>query len=78
MAPQGATLCVAALGAFLVSPLAQGQITTDGTLGAAGALAGPHYAIPASLGQQSGANLFHSFGVFNLATGESATFSTTI
>jgi len=75
MAPKRARVGVVVLGAFLVAPLAQGQITTDGTLGPAGALAGPHYAIPADLGRQAGANLFHSFGLFNLATGESATFS---
>jgi filamentous hemagglutinin family protein len=75
MAPGRTTVGVVVMGALLLSPLAQGQITTDGTLGPAGALAGPHYAIPANLGRQSGANLFHSFGLFNLATGESATFS---
>jgi len=47
----------------------------DGTLGPKGALAGPSYAITSSLGRQVGGNLFHSFGKFNIDTGESATFS---
>jgi filamentous hemagglutinin family protein len=64
-----------AVAGVLGPTISHGQITTDGTLGTAGALTGPHYAIPSSLGRQSGANLFHSFGQFNLATGESATFS---
>ena len=36
---------------------------------------GPNYAISANLGKQVGSNLFHSFGLFGLATGESAAFS---
>ena len=53
----------------------QGQITLDGSLGSRGALRGPHYTISDSVGQLRGANLFHSFGHFNLAQGESATFT---
>ncbi len=51
------------------------EITLDGTLGPGGALPGPDYQIPADVGQQSGPNLFHSFGFFNVNTGESATFN---
>ncbi len=51
------------------------EIITDGSVGAAGAIAGPNYDISAALGQQSGANLFHSFSAFNIASGETATFS---
>lgn len=51
------------------------QIATDGTLGAAGPLAGPNFAITSDLGRQVGTNLFHSFSGFNLASGQSATFS---
>lgn len=51
------------------------QVTLDGTLGRAGALPGPNYAITADLGQQVGGNLFHSFGTFSILPGESATFS---
>ena len=58
---------------------AAAQITLDGSLGPAGALAGPNYAIGAGLGQTRGSNLFHSFGQFNLrtinGTRETATFS---
>ena len=53
----------------------QAEVTTDGTLGAATTLAGPNFDIGASLGELQGGNLFHSFGVFNIASGESATFS---
>jgi len=53
----------------------QAQITLDGTLGPHRALPGPDYQIGAELGQQHGANLFHSFNEFNLSEQESATFS---
>ena len=60
----------------LASPrLSHAQITLDGTLGPAGALPGPDYAIPQSLGRTIGPNLFHSFRDFNLAQDEAATFS---
>lgn len=65
---------IAAIGLTLVGA-AHGGVTTDGTLGRAGALAGPDYRITPDLGQQTGGNLFHSFGQFSLNTGESATFS---
>jgi filamentous hemagglutinin family protein len=58
----------------LVLP-ARAQITLDGTLGAPSTLTGPRFEIPASVGQTRGANLFHSFGTFNLAAGQSANFS---
>jgi filamentous hemagglutinin family protein len=61
-----------------LSPPAAAQIRTDGSLGhPAQSLVGPNYAIPQSIGLVSGANLFQSFSTFNLATGESATFTTT-
>lgn len=50
-------------------------VATDGTVGPAGPLAGPDFAITADLGQQQGGNLFHSFSEFNVASTESATFS---
>ena len=70
------------LAALLFGALAPGaasaqHITTDGSLGAKLTLSGPNYAIPATLGQQVGGNLFHSFGIFGLSTGETATFSDT-
>jgi filamentous hemagglutinin family protein len=58
-------------------PLVAGaqRITVDGRFAPAQTLTGPNYAITASLGKQVGSNLFHSFGQFGLATGESAAFS---
>ncbi|OQX25059.1 MAG: hypothetical protein BWK80_17510, partial [Desulfobacteraceae bacterium IS3] len=56
-------------------------IRTDGTLqsplegGRGVSLNGPDYDIKAEFGKQTGANLFHSFGQFNIHKGESATFS---
>ncbi|NNM81707.1 MAG: filamentous hemagglutinin N-terminal domain-containing protein, partial [Burkholderiales bacterium] len=60
---------------LLIPCMAQAGIATDGTVGPAATLSGPNYSIPASLGTQVGSNLFHSFATFNIATGESATFS---
>ena len=56
---------------------ARAQIVTDGTAGSAGALTGPNYTIPQSLGttNASGTTLLQSFSQFNLATGQTATFS---
>lgn len=65
---------IAAVGLMLAGA-AHGGVTTDGTLGRAGALTGPDYRITPDLGQQAGGNLFHSFGQFSLHAGESATFS---
>ena len=65
-----------ALFAYLVPGAAWAQhITIDGSLGtAARTLAGPNYAITASLGKQVGGNLVQSFGIFGLATKEGPTF----
>src|SRR5450755_991639 len=74
--PGGRLLCALLTASAAVAPCAAfAQITVDGTLSPARSLAGPHYSITADLGHQLGANLFHSFGQFNLSTGESATFS---
>jgi filamentous hemagglutinin family protein len=51
------------------------EVTLDGTLGPAGSLTGPNFVIPDTVGQTVGPNLFHSFGLFNINTGESATFT---
>jgi filamentous hemagglutinin family protein len=53
----------------------QAEVTLDGTMGASGVLSGPDVVIPDTVGQTRGTNLFHSFGVFNINTGESATFT---
>ncbi|MEW6219669.1 MAG: filamentous hemagglutinin N-terminal domain-containing protein [Thermodesulfobacteriota bacterium] len=50
-------------------------ITTDGSLGQARTLTGPGYTIGPELGQQTGGNLFHSFGQFSLLASEQATFT---
>jgi filamentous hemagglutinin family protein len=60
---------------LLISLSTPAQIITDGTLGQALNLPGPDYQIGPNLGQQRGANLFHSFQDFNLNSLESATFS---
>lgn len=60
---------------ILSPPLLYAEITLDGTLGRTGLLTGPNYAVTANLGHQVGSHLFHSFGQFNINTGESATFS---
>lgn len=51
------------------------QVVTDGTLGPAQNLTGPDFSIGANLGTRAGDNLFHSFGTFNVNTGQSATFT---
>ncbi len=53
------------------------EVVTDGTLGQNVNLSGPDFQITSDLGQQHGANLFHSFQDFNLNSLESATFSGT-
>jgi filamentous hemagglutinin family protein len=58
-----------------LSSTALSEIILDGSMGTAGALAGPDYQITEDLGKLAGNNLFHSFGQFNLNSGEIATFS---
>src|ERR1700687_74799 len=79
MAMAWRTWLAVALGAgALAYQSAHAQIRTDASLGrAAQAMQGPNYILPQSLGRLSGNNLFHSFGVFNINSGESATFTTT-
>jgi filamentous hemagglutinin family protein len=60
-------------GLYLTPCLA--EITTDGTMGRATHLAGPHFKIGQDLGTLKGNNLFHSFGTFDLSKGQSATFT---
>jgi filamentous hemagglutinin family protein len=59
---------------WFASNRAVAQITIDGTLSPARTLTGPNYTIRQADGQTVRSNLFHSFGRFNLSTGESATF----
>ncbi len=61
---------------FWAMPFAsRAEVTLDGSLGPGGDVAGPDYVIGDDLGQTRGANLFHSFGKFNVDTNESATFT---
>ncbi|HTZ37187.1 MAG TPA: filamentous hemagglutinin N-terminal domain-containing protein, partial [Stellaceae bacterium] len=66
----------AVLAAVVLAPAAARaqHITIDGTLSPAQVLVGPNYSIGANLGKRVGQNLFQSFGLFELAPGESATF----
>jgi filamentous hemagglutinin family protein len=50
-------------------------VVLDGSMGPQGALPGPNFLITASMGQQIGPNLFHSFSDFNLTSSQSATFT---
>jgi len=73
-----ACVCLASLlhgRALAQSPSA--GVVLDGTLRPENAgleLMGPDVSIPAELGVQAGSNLFHSFELFNVSTGGSATF----
>ena len=74
--PSKVILALVAAGSLAVVPRmsAAQNITVDGRFSPAQTLRGPNYAIDANLGKQVGGNLFHSFGQFGLATGESAAF----
>ncbi len=72
-----ATLLSATVLAWMVeglSPTARAEVVLDGTMGAAGSVTGPDYAIASTVGTQEGSNLFHGFATFNILNGESATF----
>lgn len=60
--------------AILAAGLLAAQVKTDGSLGAVVSLSG-NMVISNALGQQAGANLFHSFSLFNINTGESVLFT---
>jgi filamentous hemagglutinin family protein len=69
---QGAT----AIAVMLMACPLLAQVTTDGSMGPVKSLSGI-MEISNALGRQVGANLFHSFSVFNIRTGESVLFSST-
>jgi filamentous hemagglutinin family protein len=70
-----ALIAICSLAAALPRAASAQHITVDGRFSPAQTLVGPNYSIGANLGKQVGSNLFHSFGQFGLATGESAAFS---
>jgi len=71
-----AVLALAYLCAILASASdASAQIVHDGSLGPSGTVSGPDHVIAAENGARAGANLFHSFSEFDLATGATATFT---
>lgn len=67
-------LIVCLIMAFCFHLNALGEVSTDGSMGAEKKITGPDYRIDADLGRQEGANLFHSFRVFDILTGERAEF----
>ena len=69
------TLLFSLLDCAVATPPPPTEVTLDGTMGPVVPLAGPAYQIPDTYGTRAGANLFHSFGKFNLVQGESATFT---
>src|SRR3954462_5246014 len=63
------------LAALLAAAPVQAQIVTDGSVGPKGSLHGGEIEIGANLGTRRGANLFHSFEKFGIATGQTAIFT---
>lgn len=63
------------MAAVLAGLPARGEVVLDGTMGPAGSLSGPDFAVTADLGRTVGGNLFHSFSAFSVGSGESAVFS---
>ncbi len=60
---------------LLLGALGHTQVTLDGSVGPAGSLPGPDVIVPAEVGRTHGANLFHSFGQFNVPDQGSVTFT---
>ena len=58
-----------------ISSASVADVVLDGSLGPAGPLTGPDFAIDATVGKTVGTNLFHSFSEFNLTSSQSATFT---
>jgi filamentous hemagglutinin family protein len=61
--------------AFACPAAALAGAVTDGSVGAVQTLSG-RFEVPQTLGSVKGGNLFHSFASFGVASGESATFTT--
>src|SRR5262245_54325328 len=73
----GKTKLALAIASALSAKIALGEVVFDGTVGPAGNLnaVGGVYTIDQAAGRTVGTNLFHSFGSFNIATGQSAVFT---
>jgi len=67
-------LTLIGIGIALLAGSLRAEVEFDGTLGPGGMLSGT-FDIPDSFGTQVGGNLFHTFSMFNINTGESATFT---
>lgn len=67
-------LTTIAVAAALSAGTVSAEITIDGSLGPSGSLPGPDYRITPNMGTSIGDNIFHSFGIFNIDTGERALF----
>ncbi len=66
---------VAAAAALIAPARVRAAVSTDGSVGPARSLPGPNFAVTPDLGKRAGGNLFHSFRQFDLARGETATFT---
>src|SRR3954466_4932033 len=55
--------------------ISSAAVVLDGTLGAKGALVGPKFSIDPSKGKRVGTNQFYSFSTFDLAKGQTASFT---
>src|SRR4051812_35191522 len=75
MTPFWRRIALRLLPLLLLSAHALAQVKTDGTVGPRTTLTGPNFNITPSLGSAVGTNLFHSFETFNIARGETATFT---
>ncbi|MDM8552884.1 filamentous hemagglutinin N-terminal domain-containing protein [Desulfobacterales bacterium HSG2] len=68
-------IAVALMSLFGLQPsVVIAQVTLDGSMGTSGQITGPDYDIGSEYGRQAGANLFHSFGQFDINAGETANF----
>lgn len=61
---------------YFYTIMVMADVMTDGSMGANTELTGPNFIIPADLGTEAGANLFHSFSEFDLNKEQTATFIT--
>ncbi len=75
MTPSWRRLVLRLLPVLFAPACAFAQVKTDGTVGPRTTLTGPNFNITPSLGTSVGPNLFHSFEAFNIAQGQTATFT---